>query len=187
MKKSQVYTKGGDKGYTSLIGGTRVVKYHDRLEAYGTVDELNSIIGMIWAYDIEQKVKEILWRIQNQMFNIGAFLATDDSVSDLKSRLNVDHEIVRALEIKMDEMEDGLDELTNFILPGGHPAVAACHIARTVCRRAERRIIKILDQDGSGEWIIMFINRLSDYFFVLSRYLSNYFGVKEITWKPELF
>jgi cob(I)alamin adenosyltransferase len=187
MKKSQVYTKTGDKGYTSLIGGTRIEKSHIRLEAYGTIDELNSHIGMIWSYDIEQSVKEVLYGIQNQLFLIGAYLATDDAVSDLKSRLKTDDRFIELLEFKMDEMEQGLPPLNNFILPGGHPVVAACHISRTVCRRAERRVILLSADVEVDQWVIQYLNRLSDYLFVLSRYLTSYFNVCEIPWKPELF
>ncbi|MBN2166936.1 MAG: cob(I)yrinic acid a,c-diamide adenosyltransferase [Marinilabiliaceae bacterium] len=187
MKKSQVYTKGGDSGKTSLIGGTRVSKNNDRLEAYGTIDELNSFIGTIWAFDIEPSVKEFIWKIQNQLFVIGAYLATDDSVSDLKQHLKADNNEIELLELEMDRMESDLQVLTNFVLPGGHQAVSACHICRTVCRRAERRIISLSDVYNVDPWVIKYVNRLSDYLFVLSRYLSNYFEVDEIRWKPNLF
>jgi cob(I)alamin adenosyltransferase len=186
MKKSQVYTKTGDKGYTSLIGGTRVLKSSDRLEAYGTIDELNSNIGMIWSYDIDDEVKPVLYGIQNQLFVIGAYLATDDTVSDLKSRLNTDYSQIELLEIQMDQMEQNLQPLRNFVLPGGHPAVAACHISRTVCRRAERCVIHLNSQVPVDEWVIQYLNRLSDYLFVLSRYLTSYYNLCEIPWKPNL-
>lgn len=186
VKKSLIYTKGGDKGQTSLIGGTRVSKHNDRLEAYGTIDELSSNIGMIWSYNISNEDKEFLWRIQNKLFVIGAYLATDDSVSDMRNKLNAETKDIEALELKMDEMEFGLPELKNFVLPGGHPAIASCHIVRTICRRAERRILKMSEQYQIEEWVIRYINRLSDYFFVLARYLTNYFKVEEIPWRPEL-
>lgn len=186
MKKSLVYTKTGDKGKTSLIGGTRVSKGDIRLDAYGTVDELSSHIGMIWSYEIEPGVKEVLYNIQNQLFVIGAYLATDSSVSDLRNRLTCDQAEIELLETEMDRMEDALPPLTNFILPGGHPAVASCHIARTVCRRTERRVVEMTQEMEVNEWVITYLNRLSDYLFVLSRHLSNFFNIKEIPWKPKL-
>jgi cob(I)alamin adenosyltransferase len=186
MKKSVVYTKTGDKGKTSLIGGTRVSKGHIRLEAYGTIDELSSHIGMIWSYTIEEDIKNILYNTQNQLFVIGAYLATDASVSDLRNRLVCDNAEIELLEKEMDRMENALPPLNNFILPGGHPAVAACHIARTVCRRAERRVVDMAQEMEVNEWVIVYLNRLSDYLFVLSRHLSNFFQVNEIPWKPKL-
>jgi cob(I)alamin adenosyltransferase len=186
MKKSLVYTKTGDKGMTSLIGGTRVPKQSERLEAYGTVDELNCHIGMIWSYPIEESLKAVLYGVQNQLFYVGAYLATDDSVSDLKTRLKSDPHKIELLELEMDRMESDLPPLSNFVLPGGHPAVSACHIARTVCRRAERRVLAASQTYLVDEWVIMYLNRLSDYLFVLSRYLTNYFKIDEIPWKPEL-
>lgn len=186
MKKSQVYTKGGDKGYTSLIGGTRVLKEDNRLEAYGTIDELNSNIGMIWSFDIEPSIKKMLYGVQSQLFVIGAYLATDVDVSDMKQRLKADDKLIEILELEMDRMEQGLPPLSNFILPGGHPVVGACHISRTVCRRAERCIVRLGREIDVDEWVVKYVNRLSDYLFVLSRYLSNYFNVDEIPWRPEL-
>lgn len=186
MKKSLVYTKTGDKGMTSLIGGTRVSKGDLRLEAYGTVDELSSHIGMIWSYDIDQHSKEVLQSTQNQLFVIGAYLATDSAASDLRNRLSRDNALIEQLENEMDVLENALPPLTNFVLPGGHPAVSACHIARTVCRRAERRVVEMSQQLEVDEWVITYLNRLSDYLFVLSRHLSNFYNIEEIPWKPKL-
>jgi len=186
MKKSVVYTKTGDKGLTGLIGGTRIPKDHMRLEAYGTVDELSCQIGMVWSCDIDQHSREILWGVQNQLFVIGAYLATDHNVSDLRNRLPRSPLVIELLELEMDKMENALPPLTNFVLPGGHPAVAACHIARTVARRAERRVVQMGKEFEVDEWVIRYLNRLSDYLFVLSRHLSNYFNIVEIPWKPEL-
>jgi len=186
MKKSLVYTKTGDKGTTSLIGGTRVSKGDLRLDAYGTVDELSSHIGMIWSYDIDQHSKEVLQSTQNQLFVIGAYLATDSTVSDLRNRLSRDNALIEQLENEMDVLENALPPLTNFVLPGGHPAVSACHIARTVCRRAERKVVEMSQQLEVDEWVITYLNRLSDYLFVLSRHLSNFFNIEEIPWKPKL-
>jgi len=186
MKKSLVYTKTGDKGTTSLIGGTRVSKGDLRLDAYGTVDELSSHIGMIWSYNIDQHSKEVLQSTQNQLFVIGAYLATDSTVSDLRNRLTRDNTLIEQLENEMDVLENALPPLTNFVLPGGHPAVSACHIARTVCRRAERKVVEMSQQLEVDEWVITYLNRLSDYLFVLSRHLSNFFNIEEIPWKPKL-
>ena len=182
MKKSQVYTKTGDKGLTSLIGGTRVAKHHFRLEAYGTVDELNAHIGMIRSYSIDAPSVESLVRIQNQLFNIGSYLATDETVSDLRLHLKNDEAGIEFMEQEMDRMENALPPLRNFVLPGGHPALGECHIARTVCRRAERRVMAMAAEVDVDEWIIRYLNRLSDYLFVLSRHLSNYLSVDEIPW-----
>ncbi len=186
MNKSLVYTKTGDKGTTGLIGGTRVAKDHFRLEAYGTVDELNTNIGMIRSYPIDQASIEAIIRIQNQLFTIGSYLATDDSVSDLRSKLRTDEKEIAWLETEMDQMESALPPLKNFVLPGGHPAVSQCHITRTICRRAERRVISMSGEVMVDEWVIRYLNRLSDYFFVLSRHLSNYFKIDEIPWISNL-
>ena len=182
MKKSQVYTKTGDKGLTSLIGGTRVEKHHFRLEAYGTVDELNAHLGVIRSYEIDKTSAAILVGIQNQLFTIGSYLATDESVSDLRTRLKTDEQEIEFLETEMDRLESALPALTNFVLPGGHPALAHCHVARTVCRRAERRVNAMAQEVIVDEWVIRYLNRLSDYLFVLARHLSNYFKVDEIPW-----
>lgn len=186
MKKSLVYTKTGDQGQTGLIGGTRVSKDHIRLEAYGTVDELNCQVGAIWSYPVDERSKQILCEIQNQLFVVGAYLATDDTVSDLRSRLKRDPKVIEMLEKEMDVMENSLPPLTNFVLPGGHPAVAASHVARTVARRAERCVIRMGREFEVDPWVVKYLNRLSDYLFVLSRHLSKYFNAEEIPWKPEL-
>ncbi|WP_010664591.1 cob(I)yrinic acid a,c-diamide adenosyltransferase [Marinilabilia salmonicolor] len=186
MAKSQVYTKTGDKGKTSLIGGTRVDKHHYRLEAYGTVDELNANIGMIRSWPNEESINKTVLHIQDQLFMIGAYLATDDSVSDLRTRLNSDESEITLLEREMDKMEESLPPLKNFILPGGHPAATYAHIARTVCRRAERRVNEMAEKTDVATWVIRYLNRLSDYFFVLSRYLSNFYDNNEIPWSPKL-
>lgn len=184
MKKSLVYTKTGDKGQTSLIGGTRVPKQHIRLESYGTIDELNAFIGMIWSYPIGEDVKKVIYDIQNQLFVVGAWLATDDSASDMKQQLIGDDTLTSRLETEMDRMESALPPMNYFVLPGGHPAVSAAHIARTVCRRAERCVMRLGETYEVEPWILMFLNRLSDYLFVLSRHLTKYFQVEEIPWVP---
>lgn len=186
MKKSVVYTKTGDTGQTGLIGGTRVPKNHERLEAYGTLDELNSFIGLIRSYQLEKEVEQVIITIQSKLFTIGAYLATDDSVSDLRDRINCDESQIELMEAEMDRMESLLPPLKNFVLPGGHPAVSYCHVARTICRRAERRVISMAETNEINPWVIRYINRLSDYLFVLSRHLSKYFDVHEIPWQPDL-
>ncbi|TAJ14329.1 cob(I)yrinic acid a,c-diamide adenosyltransferase [Marinilabiliaceae bacterium JC017] len=186
MKKSVVYTKTGDKGSTSLIGGTRVPKHHIRLEAYGTVDELNSYLGLIRSYDVAKDVVDSIVAAQNELFTIGAYLATDSSVSDLRDRIKCDESKIEFLEGEMDRIENQLPPLTSFILPGGHPAVAHCHVARTICRRAERRVLEMAETYEVNNWVVRYLNRLSDFLFVLSRHLSNYFAVDEIPWQSEL-
>nr|WP_319401925.1 cob(I)yrinic acid a,c-diamide adenosyltransferase [uncultured Carboxylicivirga sp.] len=186
MKKSVVYTKTGDKGSTGLIGGTRVPKNHARLEAYGTVDELNSFIGLIRSFQLDEKDVETLISIQSKLFTVGAYLATDTTVSDMRTRLKYGDEHIEFLELEMDRLENALPPLKNFVLPGGHQSVGYCHVARTVCRRAERRVIDIAEEFELDGWVMRYLNRLSDYLFVLSRHLSNYFNVNEIPWNSEL-
>lgn len=180
----KVYTKTGDKGTTSLIGGTRVPKNNVRLEAYGGVDELNAHLGMIRSYRIpEECVREIV-EIQNLLFVIGANLATDTTVSDLRRTLPCSADDIERLEKAIDRMDEELPPMKFFVLPGGDPAVGACHIARTVCRRVERRILDMNETMEVEEMIIRYINRLSDYLFVLSRKLAHDLRVEEIKWEP---
>lgn len=186
MKKSVVYTKTGDKGTTALIGGTRVKKHNHRLNAYGTVDELNSFVGMIRSYPIDQRTLETIITIQNELFVIGAYLATDSNVSNLRDRLNCDDKKIERLETEMDNMESNLPPLSNFVLPGGHPVVAYCHICRTVCRRTERIVSELSEEMEVNNWVLRYLNRLSDFFFVLSRHMTNFFHVEEIPWQPKL-
>lgn len=185
MKKSKVYTKTGDKGDTGLIGGTRVPKNDVRLEAYGTVDELNSYVGLLRSFVPVEK-DGILINVQNQLFKIGSYLATDAEVSDFRSGLKIEDVRIEELEKEMDEMDQALQPLTGFILPGGHESVGFCHIARAVCRRAERRVLSMAEHDDIDTAIVRYLNRLSDFLFVLARYLSNFFGVEEIQWKSKL-
>lgn len=183
MKKSLVYTKTGDKGTTSLIGGTRVAKNDDKLEAYGTVDELNTHLGMIRSFEIDDRCNKFLISIQNHLFTIGAYLATDAEKSDLRNRLDTSEQTIEALELEMDILESTLPPLTQFLLPGGDPTVSACHIARTVCRRAERCAITVSQDDEKDNYVVRYLNRLSDYLFVLSRYQADRKGVEEIPWQ----
>lgn len=186
MKKSIVYTKTGDKGTTALIGGTRVKKHNLRLEAYGTIDELNSFVGMIRSYELDAHTHQVVVAIQNELFRVGAYLATDTNASDLRTKLHPNDSAIEALELEMDQMEQNLPPLRNFVLPGGNPSVSYCHICRTVCRRAERLVSHLSESLEVDGWVLRYLNRLSDYFFVLSRYLTQQKGVEEIPWKPDL-
>ena len=187
----KVYTKTGDKGTTALFGGTRVPKHHIRIESYGTIDELNSHIGLIRDQEIDQIYKNTLMHIQDRLFTVGAILATDPEKATLKSgkaRLNIpkiSNEDIERLEKEMDLMEDSLPQMTHFVLPGGHQTVSFCHIARTVCRRAERLASHLNDLEPFQPETLMYINRLSDYLFVLARKLSHDLQAEEIKWIPQ--
>lgn len=180
---SKIYTKTGDKGTTGLFGGARVSKDDARLEAYGTVDELNSFLGQLKDQVQDQEVFELLYQIQNSLFNAGSILATDPDKPELK--MTFDNSITIDLESAIDKMQADLPALMNFILPGGHPLVSSCHILRTVCRRAERRVVTLSGLVETDIEICIFLNRLSDYFFVLSRYLGKALGAKEVIWSSK--
>jgi len=181
----KIYTKTGDKGETSLIGGTRVPKYHDRIEAYGTVDELISYIGLIRDQKIDEHTIKVLIEIQDRLMTCASILATDCENCKLKIPEIFESDI-EYLEKEIDEMEIDLPPLKSFILPGGHPTVSYCHIARNVCRRAERLSIKVQDQFKNSEKVIQYMNRLSDFLFVLARKLSTDLYAKEIPWHPRV-
>ncbi len=180
--KNKIYTKTGDKGETSLLGGTRVKKSHERVEAYGTVDELNSFLGLIGTCNIDPRYREILRRIQENLFTAEAWIASDPELPPKELPVLAENEIL-LLEEEIDEMNKALPELTHFILPGGHPASAYCHVARTVCRRAERALIRLSKPGLADDLIIRYLNRLSDYLFVLARKLGRDFGAQEVLWK----
>ncbi len=182
-KKTKIYTKTGDDGTTGLVGGTRVKKFDLRLEAYGTVDELNASIGVIRSLQISENLKEKLEEVQNRLFNIGARLASDEKGDEFTAGLSVNQSHLQYLEKSIDELEEELPELTRFILPGGDPAAAQCHVARTVCRRAERRILEFALHQPVQQEIVQYMNRLSDFLFVLARKLSADSGVEEKPWK----
>ena len=190
-QQMKIYTKTGDKGTTALFGGTRVKKYNLRIESYGTVDELNSYIGLIKDQEISKEIKNSLLQIQTELFTLGAMLATPPEKETLKSgkeRLNIpkiDEASILFLENGIDTMEEELPQMTHFILPGGHQAVSFCHIARCVCRRAERLSVELNDQETVNNDILKYLNRLSDYLFVLARKLSKDLSVEEIKWIPE--
>lgn len=181
----KIYTRTGDDGTTGLIGGSRVKKHNIRLEAYGTIDELNSYIGLIRSMQTDLPTDKILEIIQNKLFVIGANLATDESISLIKKQLPCQKTDIELLENEMDEMNTSLPELRNFILPGGCQASSFCHVARTVCRRAERHIVELSENKEVDLNLIKFINRLSDYLFVLSRKINLDQKAAEILWVPE--
>ena len=178
----KIYTKTGDKGETSLLGGTRVPKYHLRIEAYGTIDELNSNIGLIRDQEISKQDKEFLLEIQNELFVIGSHLAKDPKKEKVKIP-PITENAIEKLEQKMDEMNESIPDLKFFILPGGHQTISYCHIARCVCRRAERITVHLAEDSEVELIIIKYINRLSDFLFVLGRKFSQDLGVEEIAWK----
>jgi len=187
----KIYTKTGDKGKTSLFGGTRVPKYHLRIEAYGTVDELNSYIGLIRDQKMDSHTTKILLKIQNELFTLGSMLATPPEKEILKSgkeRLNIPkitEESIELLEKEIDKMNESLPPMSNFILPGGHTTVSFCHITRCICRRAERITTLLNDESTINPSILVYLNRLSDYLFVLARKLTIDNQAQEIPWIPE--
>lgn len=181
----KIYTKTGDKGKTSLIGGTRVSKGHLRIEAYGTIDELNSYIGLIRDQEIKKHHFETLLEIQDRLFTIGASLASDPERSKMKIP-DLNTEDIELLEKEMDNMDEHLPEMKSFVLPGGHTTVSFCHIARCVCRRAERLVVNLAEIDFVDEKVQIYLNRLSDYLFVLSRMLSKDLNAIEKPWKPRI-
>ena len=186
----KIYTKTGDKGTTALFGGTRVPKHHIRIESYGTVDELNSYIGLIRDQTISLHYKQVLMGIQDRLFTVGAILATDPEKATLKNgkdRLNISkisETDILNLEQEMDTMNDALPPMTHFVLPGGHQTVSFCHIARCVCRRAERMATALNELEPFQPETLMYLNRLSDYLFVLARKLSYDLQAEEIKWIP---
>lgn len=181
----KIYTKTGDKGQTSLIGGTRVPKYHIRIEAYGTVDELNSYIGLIKCQPIDEHYQLMLKEIQDRLFTIGASLASDPERSKMKIPDLTENDI-RVLEMEMDSMNEVLPSLKHFILPGGNTVVSYCHLARCVCRRAERLTVQLAEESFVDSNITIYLNRLSDYLFVLGRKLCADEGTDESIWIPRL-
>ena len=184
---NKIYTKTGDKGKTSLIGGTKVFKSDLRIEAYGTVDELNSFVGLCLDHLRSNNINNVLAEIQDRLFTIGSALACDPE-KETKLKIPDLHEAdVELLEKEIDEMNEVLPAMKSFILPGGHVAVSSLHIARTICRRAERCCVRMQKKEIEVEpLIIKYLNRLSDYLFVLARFGSLKFGAEETPWKPRL-
>lgn len=189
----KVYTKTGDKGTTALFGGSRVSKNHIRIESYGTVDELNSHIGLIRDQDMNLLYKSVLTEIQNKLFTVGAILATPPEKEILKNgkeRLNIPkitEKDIEFMENAIDSMEQMLPQMTHFVLPGGHTTVSYCHIARCVCRRAERLAVHLNEIEAIDYYVLKYLNRLSDYLFVLARKLSQDLNAEEVQWIPEKY
>jgi cob(I)alamin adenosyltransferase len=186
----KIYTKTGDNGTTGLVGGTRIPKHDLRIDCYGTVDELNSYLGLIRDQTISDDSKTTLIKIQNQLFIIGSLLATDpEKIKDesKRKRLGITllkSEAIEFLETEIDTMNSVLPPMTHFILPGGHQTVSFCHIARCICRRAERNISKLNTEQPTQPEILIYLNRLSDFIFVLARKLSKELHAEEIKWIP---
>ena len=186
----KVYTKTGDQGTTALFGGTRVAKDHIRIESYGTVDELNSHIGLIRDQEMDQAYKDVLIEIQDRLFTVGAILATPPEKEVMKNgekrlqKLGIIESDIELLEKQIDTMEDSLPQMTHFVLPGGHSTVSYCHIARCVCRRGERLAVHLSHDEPIDEMAVKYLNRLSDYLFVLARKLSHDLNANEVKWIP---
>jgi cob(I)alamin adenosyltransferase len=181
----KIYTKTGDRGTTSLFGGKRVSKSDLRIDTYGTVDELNSFIGLVRDQEVNQKRKDTLLEIQDRLFTIGSILATEPGNTKVKIPSLSESDIV-FLEKEIDVMDAELPPMKFFVLPGGNQSVSFCHLARTVCRRSERLIIALQQAEGVDELVIKYINRLSDYLFVLSRMMAHELQIEESPWKPRM-
>jgi cob(I)alamin adenosyltransferase len=181
----RIYTKTGDKGETSLIGGVRVPKHHLRIEAYGTVDELNSYIGLIIDTLKDKKKYEILYEIQDRLFTIGSVLASDPEKSKMKIP-DLHESDITLLENEIDKMDDALPQLKSFILPGGTIGASHIHVARCICRRAERLSVQLATDSEVPEMVIRYLNRLSDYLFTLARKVVQDAGASEVAWRPRM-
>jgi cob(I)alamin adenosyltransferase len=181
----KIYTKKGDSGKTGLIGGTRVPKNAIRIDAYGTVDELNSFLGLVRDQAIDSNYKSQLIEIQDRLFTIGSSLASDPEKSNMKIP-DLKESDIEALENWMDEMDELLPEMRFFVLPGGHSAVSFCHVARCVCRRAERIIVELTEKEFVASLVLSYMNRLSDYLFVLARKISHDLKAEEQAWHPRM-
>jgi len=178
----KIYTKTGDDGTTGLVGGSRVKKFDARLEAYGTIDELNAAIGLLRSYPLSAEITELFIQIQNKLFNIGSRLASDEKGAAYTASLVITKENIKILEDAIDKFEENLPALSYFILPGGDLQSAQCHVVRTICRRAERRILEFAETNEVEPEIIQFVNRLSDFMFVLARKLAVENKNKEVAW-----
>jgi cob(I)alamin adenosyltransferase len=181
----KIYTKKGDKGTTSLIGGTRVAKSDLRIDAYGTVDELNSYMGLVRDQEINNSRADLLKEIQDRLFTIGSSLASDPEKSKMKTP-DLHEADVELLEREIDKMMGDVPPLRAFVLPGGHQSVSFCHVARCVCRRAERLAISLQETSFVDDLVIKYLNRLSDFLFALCRKMTYELQVEEITWKPRI-
>ena len=178
----KIYTKTGDKGKTSLLSGKRVSKYHPRIESYGTVDELNSFIGLLRTFELDVQNNQLLEIAQNQLFTIGSLLAMDENRPEF-ALPKIDLKDIEMFEIEMDRIDSILPKLKSFIIPGGSQAIAVCHVCRSVCRRAERLITELADNEQIDDLIIIYMNRLSDYFFMLARKIGFDNKIEMPVWK----
>jgi cob(I)alamin adenosyltransferase len=182
----KIYTKTGDKGTTSLFGGKRVAKHNIRIDSYGTVDELNANLGLVRDQDLDTNSKEGLIKIQEKLFTVGAILASDPGKSSNASKIpELKADDIRFLEKEIDRMNEELPEMTHFVLPGGHTAVSHCHVARTVCRRAARICAALFNLEPFDEKVLQYLNRLSDYLFVLARSIAKQKDADEVKWIPD--
>lgn len=182
----KIYTKTGDKGTTALVGGRRISKGALKIESYGTVDELNSWIGLIRDQPVNEARRNLLKEIQDRLFTIGADLASEPEEIRKKPVPGIFEEDITLLEKEMDNMDAQLPPLRSFVLPGGHQSVSYAHLGRTVCRRAERLVIRLSEEEEVNPLIVKYLNRLSDYLFVLSRKITQELGSEEVTWKPRM-
>lgn len=181
----KIYTKTGDKGQTSLIGGTRLPKHHIRIEAYGTVDELNSHIGLVRDVIEDKTTTNFLIHIQDRLFTMGSHLAADPAKNKMQLPVIREDDVV-SLEQAIDQINAVVPEMKSFVLPGGHTSVSHCHIARCVCRRAERAVLRLAEHEQVDDIHIKYLNRLSDYLFMLSRWLVKEVNAEEIPWKAKI-
>lgn len=180
----KIYTRTGDQGTTALYGGTRVAKSDERVETYGTVDELNAHLGLLRDQAVNSSRGDLFQEIQETLFVIGAHLAADPNKEAMKLP-EITEASVANLEQSIDTMDQSLPEMKFFILPGGHPSVSVCHVARCVCRRAERQVVRFGQHEAVDPLIVVYLNRLSDWLFVLARTMGQELGVDEIPWKPQ--
>jgi cob(I)alamin adenosyltransferase len=182
MEKSKIYTRGGDKGKTSLVGGFRVSKTHPRLEAYGTIDELNSFIGLLITEIEDSDTCDLLQFVQSKLFTVGSYLATDPSKTEYRIESQITGDSIKKIEEAIDLTDSRLPKLKSFVLPGGSRSAALAHVCRTVCRRAERNIYRLAETDAVEEPVLVFMNRLSDLLFVIARGECLLKNGEEIFW-----
>ena len=180
----KIYTKNGDRGKTSLIGGRKVSKHDLQVEAYGSIDELNSFMGLLKDYSKNDEINQVLFKVQLKLFTIGSILAQENTSTNsaILEKLNISAKDTNFIELQIDKLEKKLHKLSKFIITGGHKLVSYCHVSRSICRRAERKITKLSDSVKLDSNILPYINRLSDFLFVLSRYFSNELDIKETYW-----
>ena len=180
----KIYTKNGDRGKTSLIGGKKVSKHDLQVEAYGSIDELNSFMGLLKDYSKNDEINQVLFKVQLKLFTIGSILAQENTSTNsaILEKLNISAKDTNFIELQIDKLEKKLPKLSKFIIPGGHKLVSYCHVSRSICRRAERKITKLSDSVKLDSNILPYINRLSDFLFVLSRYFSKELDIEESYW-----